>query len=287
MANLLNLTINDTGFIGLPTGTTDQRPVSPVTGYLRFNTTLGIVEYYNGSYWINQTTGRIAEGNIITSNLIMHLDSNNPISYRGGNVWYDISPQAAHGILTNGPTHTSADASGRTVTFDGTNDYVRIAPLTIMPTTQITMEGWIKPTRTVSTGTVRGGVVSATNTTYLGIFNSVDGGSTHSLHWANTTDSSRPYSYDGNIPNNVWSYIAGTWDGSTSRAYVNGNQVWSSVQTGTIASATYVVGTYGSGLTDGMHNFQGQIAIARMYNIGLSAAQILQNYNAQKYRFGL
>lgn len=287
MANLINLTINDTGYMGLPSGTTDQRPTSPVTGYLRFNTTLGIVEYYNGSYWINQTTGRIAEGNIITSNLIMHLDSNNPISYRGGNVWYDISPQAAHGILTNGPTHTSADASGRTVTFDGTNDYVRIAPLTIMPTTQITMEGWIKPTRTVSTGTVRGGVVSATNTTYLGIFNSVDGGSTHSLHWANTTDSSRPYSYDGNIPNNVWSYIAGTWDGSTSRAYVNGNQVWSSAQTGTIASATYVVGTYGSGLTDGMHNFQGQIAIARMYNIGLSAAQILQNYNAQKYRFGL
>jgi hypothetical protein len=287
MANLLNLTINDTGFIGLPTGTTEQRPSSPQTGYVRFNSTLGIVEYYNGTYWIDQTTGRIAEGSIITSNLIMHLDSNNPISYRGGNVWYDISPQSAHGILTNGPTHTSADGSGRTVTFDGTNDYVRIAPLSIMPTTQITMDAWIKPTRAVSTGTVRGGVISATNTTYLGIFNSVDGGSTHSLHWANTTDSSRPYSYDGNIPNNVWSYIAGTWDGSTSRAYVNGSQVWSSAQTGTISSATYVVGTYGSGLTDGLHNFQGQISVARMYNIGLSASQILQNYNAQKYRFGL
>jgi hypothetical protein len=286
MANLLNLTINDTGFIGLPTGTTEQRPSSPQTGYVRFNSTLGIVEYYNGTYWIDQTTGRIAEGSIITSNLIMQLDSNNPISYRGGNVWYDISPQSAHGILTNGPTHTSADGSGRTVTFDGTNDYVRIAPLSIMPTTQITMEAWIKPTRTVSTGTVRGGVISATNTTYLGIFNSVDG-TTHSLHWANTTDSSRPSSAVGNIPNNVWSHIVGTWDGSTSRAYVNGTEVWSAAQTGTIASATYVVGTYGSGLTDGLHNFQGQISISRMYNIGLSGAQVLQNYNAQKYRFGL
>ena len=68
MANLLNLTINDTGFIGLPSGTTEQRPSSPVTGYLRFNTTLSIIEYYNGSYWIDQTTGRIAEGSIITSN---------------------------------------------------------------------------------------------------------------------------------------------------------------------------------------------------------------------------
>jgi hypothetical protein len=287
MANLLNITINDTGFMGLPSGTTDQRPASPLTGYLRFNTTLGIVEYYNGTYWIDQTTGRIAEGSIVTSNLIMHLDSNNPISYRGGNMWYDTSPQCAHGIFVNGPTHTSADASGRTVTFDGTNDYVRISTLNTLPTTQITMEGWIKPTRTVSTGTVRGGVVSATNTTYLGIFNSADGGSTHSLHWANTTDSSRPSSAVGNIPNNVWSHIVGTWNGSTSRAYVNGTEVWSSAQTGTIAAATYVVGTYGSGLTDGMHNFQGQIAIARMYSIGLSGEQVLQNYNAQKYRFGL
>ena len=286
MANLLNITINDTGFMGLPSGTTDERPASPLTGYLRFNTTLGIVEYYNGTYWIDQTTGRIAEGSIVTSNLIMHLDSNNPISYRGGNMWYDTSPQCAHGIFVNGPTHTLADASGRTITFDGTNDYVRIAPLTIMPTTQITMEAWIKPTRTVSTGTVRGGVISATNTTYLGIFNSLNG-TTHSLHWANTTDSSRPYSFDGSIPNNVWTYIAGTWDGVTSRAYINGSSVWSAAQTGTIASATYVVGTYGSGLTDGLHNFQGQIAIARMYSVNLTASQILGNYNAQKYRFGL
>jgi hypothetical protein len=287
MANLLNITINDTGFMGLPSGTTDQRPASPLTGYLRFNTTLGIVEYYNGTYWIDQTTGRIAEGSIVTSNLIMHLDSNNPISYRGGNTWYDTSPQCAHGIFVNGPTHTSADASGRTVTFDGTNDYVRISTLNTLPTTQITMEGWIKPTRTVSTGTVRGGVVSATNTTYLGIFNSADGGSTHSLHWANSTSNSRPASAVGNIPNNVWSHITGTYDGTTSRAYVNGSEVWSSAQTGTIADATYVVGTYGSGLVDGLHNFQGQIAIARMYSIGLSGAQVLQNYNAQRNRFNI
>lgn len=287
MADLLNLTVNDTGFLGLPSGTTEQRPGSPQTGYVRFNTTFGITEYYNGTYWIDPTTGKISEGSIITTNLLLNLDAGKSNSYRGGNVWYDRSSQCAHGIFVNGPTYNPTDSSGGAVTFDGTNDYVRISLLRTQPTTQITCEAWINPTEPISTGTVRGGVISATNTMYLGIFNSADGGSTHSLHWANTTDSSRPSSQaEGNIPNNAWTYIAGTWDGSTSRAYVNGTQVWSAAQTGTIASATYVVGTYGSGLTDGMHNFQGKIAIARMYSIGLSGAQILQNYNAQKYRFG-
>jgi hypothetical protein len=287
MANLTNLLINDTGYIQLPSGTTDQRPGSPATGYIRFNTTLGIIEYYNGTYWIDQTTGKIAENSIVTANLLLHLDSSKPTSYRGGNIWYDISSQCAHGIFVNGPTYSPTESSGGAVTFDGTNDYVRISTLNTLPTSQITCEAWIKPTRAVSTGTVRGGVISATNTMYLGIFNSADGGSTHSLHWANTTNSSRPTSADGQIPNNVWTYIAGTWDGVTSRAYINGTSVWSAAQTGTIDAATYVVGTYGSGLTDGLHNFQGQIAVARMYSTNLSSAQILQNYNAQKYRFGL
>jgi hypothetical protein len=52
MATLKNTTINDTGFITLPSGTTAQRPSSPTTGMLRFNTTLGYAEVYNGSIWI-------------------------------------------------------------------------------------------------------------------------------------------------------------------------------------------------------------------------------------------
>jgi hypothetical protein len=49
MATLKNTTINDTGYLGLPTGTTAQRPVSPVNGYVRFNTTLGYIEWYDAS----------------------------------------------------------------------------------------------------------------------------------------------------------------------------------------------------------------------------------------------
>ena len=40
-----------TGGMFLPSGTTAQRPASPATGMMRFNTTTGLFEAYNGSSW--------------------------------------------------------------------------------------------------------------------------------------------------------------------------------------------------------------------------------------------
>jgi hypothetical protein len=41
---------SSTGGMFLPAGTTAQRP-TPTTGMMRFNTTTGAVEVYNGSSW--------------------------------------------------------------------------------------------------------------------------------------------------------------------------------------------------------------------------------------------
>jgi hypothetical protein len=49
MATLKNTTINDTGYLGLPVGTTAQRPGSPVNGYMRYNTSTGYGEIYNAT----------------------------------------------------------------------------------------------------------------------------------------------------------------------------------------------------------------------------------------------
>jgi hypothetical protein len=51
MAILKNTIINDTGFITMPNGTTGQRPTA-ATGMIRYNTSTGTMEYYNGSGWI-------------------------------------------------------------------------------------------------------------------------------------------------------------------------------------------------------------------------------------------
>jgi hypothetical protein len=41
--------------VGIPTGSSTQYPSANVAGYTRFNTTIGTLEYYNGSNWIPVT----------------------------------------------------------------------------------------------------------------------------------------------------------------------------------------------------------------------------------------
>ena len=49
---ILPTNTSTTGALNLMSGTTAQRPASPLTGYLRFNTTLSVVEFYNGTIWV-------------------------------------------------------------------------------------------------------------------------------------------------------------------------------------------------------------------------------------------
>jgi hypothetical protein len=53
MATLKNTVIDDTGFFKIPAGTTAQRPVSPSNGMMRYNNESSLVEFWNGTSWIN------------------------------------------------------------------------------------------------------------------------------------------------------------------------------------------------------------------------------------------
>jgi len=48
---VLSYADSSTGGLYLPSGTTAQRPASPATGQMRFNTTTSLVEVYNGTSW--------------------------------------------------------------------------------------------------------------------------------------------------------------------------------------------------------------------------------------------
>lgn len=43
--------ISATGAFGIPSGTTAQRPASPVVGQMRYNTTTGYMEYFSATGW--------------------------------------------------------------------------------------------------------------------------------------------------------------------------------------------------------------------------------------------
>ncbi len=50
-----------TGYIGIPSGTTGQRPASPASGNMRYNSTLAAMEYYTGSAWVAVPQGVAAK----------------------------------------------------------------------------------------------------------------------------------------------------------------------------------------------------------------------------------
>ena len=68
MATLKNLTVNDTGFIQIASGTTGDRPGSPVAGMIRYNTTTARNELYDGAKWVTfeGSTGQATGGSVTT-----------------------------------------------------------------------------------------------------------------------------------------------------------------------------------------------------------------------------
>jgi len=48
----VSLEVAGTDAIKMPSGTTAQRPASPLGGYLRYNTDVNMMEYYNGTTWV-------------------------------------------------------------------------------------------------------------------------------------------------------------------------------------------------------------------------------------------
>lgn len=52
---LQNPTLNSTGSITIPSGTTAQRPATPANGMLRYNTTISNMEIYINGSWVTLT----------------------------------------------------------------------------------------------------------------------------------------------------------------------------------------------------------------------------------------
>ena len=69
MAQLQSVTLAAGGTVKLPRGTTAERPASPTSGMVRYNTTTSITEIYNGTAWVSFTIPKVGRNNanIITS----------------------------------------------------------------------------------------------------------------------------------------------------------------------------------------------------------------------------
>jgi hypothetical protein len=80
------------------------------------------------------------------------------------------------------------------------------------------------------------------------------------------------------LPLNTWTHLAGTFDGTTLRLYVNGTQVATRTLSGTIVTSTDILAIGGNTIWG--EYFQGRIDEVRIYNRALSPAQIQTDMNS-------
>mgnify|MGYP001197378784 FL=1 len=85
------------------------------------------------------------------------------------------------------------------------------------------------------------------------------------------------------ITNQTWNWWCTVWTGSELKQWQNGTKYTTSNITGTSTRNTnLIIGRESSG-----RQYAGGISIIRIYNSALTDDEALQNYNAQKTRFGL
>lgn len=227
---------------------------------------------------------------IVTNGLVLCLDAANIKSYPGsGTTWTDLSGAGNHGTLINGPTYNSANKGG--IVFDGSNDRIDVPTL---------------PYQFLSTGFTVSVVFKYSQTTTndnLIAWGSSAFNSGMSYSWeirirgnSNVEFSPGIYATGGSSPTRLNYTQSPALNGRIAVMDVsyeaNGNSII--YENGAAKSSLNYsgVGTYtntqslriGRG-TDS--NFPGTIYSVKIYNRSLTSAEIQQNFNALRGRYGI
>jgi hypothetical protein len=215
---------------------------------------------------------------IVTNGLVLCVDAGNPRSYPGsGTQWNDVTSSGFNFTLTNGPVYSSSNLGS--FTFDGVNDFASASDNTALNTQTPTVEVWVKTNATTQNGFwFEKGTVNS----QYSLFQEGD-----QIRWrmniGGITQLSTTTASFMNTSN--WFQVVGTYTSGSRILYINGVQVSSDTQTGTIS--TNASGMYIGSYNSGGYYYNGALSICRVYNRVLSAAEVLQNFNASRGRYGI
>jgi hypothetical protein len=218
--------------------------------------------------------------NIVEDGLVLALDASDPKSYPGsGTTWFDRSGNGNNGTLVNGVGYNSANRGS--LTFDGADDYVACSGSIV--TTQATFIVWMR--RNGNQNAFDGIIISRSGSNVNGI-NFISNGTNLGYIWNGAVNT---YSWNsGLVPSNLqWVMYAVSITPTNAIAYL--------CETSGITSATNNV-THGNTTINSIQIgrdsfsvrlFNGNIAVAQIYNRALSASEIEQNFNATRSRFNI
>ena len=218
-------------------------------------------------------------GDIISQGLVLYLDAGNVLSYSGsGTAWNDLSGNGNNGTVVNSPAYVSAGTSSYFSFGSGGQQRTSFTYQTPVQSasTGFTWSVWAYP------------VANQDGYILMGYR-----GTTPLQFYKLTTQKFEMYpaSVFNLFTLNVWQNITAVYDGTQSgtdnmKLYVNGTQVGSRSgnQPDLRPSA---MPFYAGGDPIGSEYATARINQVAVYNRALSAAEVLQNFNTIKGRFGL
>jgi hypothetical protein len=217
--------------------------------------------------------------NIVTSSLVFSFDPGNIKNYSGsGTSTTELVGGAGVGTATN--TTYSSSNSGY-MSYNGSSSIVTFNNNTALDTQAVTVEVWVTTNALNQNGFwfEKGSVNSQYALFQEGV----------SIQWrlgslGDLSTTTATYMTTG-----TWYQVVGTYTTGDRRLYINGVQVNSNATTGVLGTnaSGMSIGAYGG--KDGAHAYyyNGNIAIVRVYRKNLSPAEVLQNFNANRGRFGI
>lgn len=246
-----------------------------------------------GIKWTNDSALGMVKGNID-----LYLDAANPLSYSGtGTTWTDLSGNGRNGTLTNGPTFTAdLNGTGGYITLDGSNDFISFGNILNYTSESFSVGIWIRFLSFDNNGGLNSLIgwkgnfqtngwyieVTPQNGT-INFFTNQSGANqvTQALYSPNPSS----WPNKGLMPDE-WYSLYFTRSGTSARIYINGIDRTSNAGTHTNPTSTtnnFEIGRYNSA----SHYPNIRLASYIVYQRALTAAEVLQNFNASRKRFGL
>ena len=232
---------------------------------------------------------------IATDGLIFYIDAANKKSYPGSGTIVNDLLDFKDGTLTNGPTYNSGN--GGYFSFDGVNDHIRTDWNEPFGTTLYSYEVWFR-TSVGQIGFIIAKRTPANNFEQFSLFMSANGlgtapgGKLAVYHRGGSSSTIRSWATVDDYNDGNWHHVVLAKGASSDFMYVDGDLKFeepSSVLPNLTTDPPLLIAasnaSSSSPYTSIGSPFNGDIAVAKVYNKTLSASEVLQNYNELKYRF--
>jgi hypothetical protein len=240
---------------------------------------------------------------IVTSGSLLYLDAANTLSYSGsGTNWLSLTGSVT-GSLINGPAYTNAGALS-SINFDGTNDYMLFnSSASLTGLSALSVDMWLKFPANEQCIIWYKSDNNSTRGWFIEYGNNINGTGQNGFGFSAVSNGSnlRYYITRNDVPVESWTNLTVTYtgtypnSGNDVKIYVNGvqntNTVVNVVGTGTHGLDTIAdrisFALFGTTGTSGADYMAGSASVLIVYNRALTQAEITQNFNILRGRYGV